>query len=74
MGLLTHGRCVLHYHTTLRPKYCNTCEQYFLFHTVPKETVLQCSQAVDLPNLTDTRESDQQGTNQSIKPISCKGF
>lgn len=42
---------VLHYHTALRPKYCNTCEQYFLFHTLPKQTVLQCSQAGDLPNL-----------------------
>ena len=36
--------------------------------------MLQCSQAGDLPNLTETKESDRQGTDQSIKPISSKSF
>lgn len=34
--------------------------------------MLQCSQAGDLLNLTETRESDRQGMDESIKPISSK--
>ena len=63
---------VLYHHSTLRPKSCNTCEQYCLFHTLCKQTALQCSQASDLPTLTETRESDRQAIDQSTKPISSK--